>query len=484
MKKIKKLLTMLVAVVMVLAFNVTAFAGTITINNPAAGENYTAYKLFDVSASGDNYSYSTTNKNLMEALKDLKFSDNSTLSFTKAANEDRWYVSGLDNETEAAALAQYIHTNWETTFSSLLGDGIKAENNVINTGTGTGYYFVTSSLGSLCALNTLTETVTVNEKNTVPSITKKVKEDSANDWRDIATIDVIDTVYYQLTVNTGSNTDNLGTGIDDDYVITDALPEGITYNTGSVAIEGWKVDTDYTVNYNNQNNTLTITLLADGELGELGQNTNIVITYNAKVAANLAVDDAHVNNVTLTYKEQESKDSATVKTYGIGGTAEGATITKVEAGTTTPLEGVKFVLSKVDGETTKYATFDGNKYLTGWVDNISAATDLITDEDGHIFAYGLDAGTYILTETETLPGYNLLDDTITVVITENGDVTYEHTDNTQDNPGPSITIENATGVELPSTGGTGTTIIYIVGAAFVIGAGIVLVVRRRMSTDR
>ena len=42
------------------------------------------------------------------------------------------------------------------------------------------------------------------------------------------------------------------------------------------------------------------------------------------------------------------------------------------------------------------------------------------DDNGNIKAYGLDADTYILTETKTLPGYNLLNDTITVVIDENG----------------------------------------------------------------
>lgn len=187
-------------------------------------------------------------------------------------------------------------------------------------------------------------------------------------------------------------------------------------------------------------------------------------------------------------------DEAVVKTYDLGTTAEGTSaITKVD-GSETPvkLQGVKFVLSKTvtvpaegEGEpTTKtvYATFTNN-YLTGWVDSQDDATELVTDNSGNIKAYGLDADTYILTETETLPGYNLLNDTITVVIDENGNETYKLTSST-DEAKDQIEIVNEAGSQLPTTGGMGTTVLYIAGAVLVLGAGITLVVRRRMNSDQ
>ena len=186
-------------------------------------------------------------------------------------------------------------------------------------------------------------------------------------------------------------------------------------------------------------------------------------------------------------------DKAVVKTYDLGTTADGTpTITKVD-GSENPvkLQGVKFVLSKTvpaesEGEpTTKtvYATFDQNNYLIRWVDSQDDAIELVTDSNGNIKAYGLDADTYILTETETLPGYNLLNDTITVVIDESGNETYKLT-STDDTPMDKITVVNEAGSQLPTTGGMGTTVLYIAGAVLVLGAGITLVVRRRMNSDQ
>lgn len=210
-----------------------------------------------------------------------------------------------------------------------------------------------------------------------------------------------------------------------------------------------------------------------------------MITYEASAAANLPVDTNKVNTVTLAYNNYTMKDDASVITYDFGTDAEGnPTITKVDGSDgKTPLCGVKFVLSKGTGSDTVYAQFDDTGYLTGWTNNEEDATELVTDIYGGIYAYGLDADTYILTETETLPGYNLLADTITVMIAEDGTVTYKYT-NSSAEAGSTITVENKAGSLLPGTGGMGTTVIYIVGALLVICAGVVLVVRRRMNSDQ
>lgn len=501
MKLAKRFLTVGVALALTLGLNIPAFAATITVDKAVDGETYTAYKLFDVThgagADGnlntddDTYAYYTSSETLKNALEGA----NADLTFKKAEGTGNWYVSG---DVDAATLAAYINTNWDDTFKTLLtkaGAGTASNKRAsIDIGDETGYFFVDSSLGSLCILKTADANVTVEEKNSLPRITKTVQEDSTSRYVKTATIDgEVDTIYYKLTVNTGTGYAGLGTGVDSDYTITDVLPAGIAYNEGSIALPaGWTEYSeetktgDYTVSYAADTHTLTIVLKAS-KLAELGQNKDIEITYNADAKdddKNLTVGIGHKNTVTLKYKSQTMTDEAVVKTYDLGTTANGIpTITKVDGSGNTPLAGVKFVLSKTVNGATKYAAFTNN-YLTRWVDSQDDAIELVTDSKGNIKAEGLDADTYILTETETLPGYNLLDDTITVVIDEDGNETYKLTNNSTEEAKNTITVVNEAGSQLPTTGGMGTTVLYIAGAALVLGAGITLVVRRRMNSDQ
>lgn len=496
MKRMKKIFALLLAVVMMMGLGLTASAATITINNAADGETYTAYKLFDVSIARDedgtatSYSYYIENTEENSALITL-LDQTIGLDLTLSADGSRYNVNteldGTVFETDtgtmtAAALAEELLENIGSLTPAQ--DGVEASDEVATIdGLDEGYYFVDTTLGSLCILNTAGQTI--YEKNSTPHVTKAVQEDRTGAFGESATIDVTDTIHYQLIVNTGTNTNGTGTGIDGNYVIKDILPDGISYITDSISIDGWEIDTDYTIDPPTveNDNTLTITLLSTGKLGGLAQDTNITITYNAQAAANMSVDTPYTNTVTLTYKNQTSTDTASVQTYDIDGGAEGNTFIKVDATNDEPLEGVKFVLSKGTGAETRYAQFGADKYLTEWVTAQDEATELVTDGDGHIYAYGLDADTYILTETETLPGYNLLADTITVTISEEGVVTYKYTSDSEE-AGSTITVENETGSLLPSTGGMGTTLIYIAGAVLVIGAGVLLVVRRRMNAEQ
>lgn len=486
MKYTKKLLSLVLVLVLALALAVPGFAaqegsltgGSIAINNAVPKETYKAYQILYL----ESYN-AETGAFAYKANSEWASWLATQTSYVKI---DNGYVSWVDGAVAAdfakAALA-YANTltNPENEKSVTIQPvaTVTADSTTVNfSNLKLGYYLIDTSLGSLCSLDTTQPSVEIYEKNSTPTVTKAVKEDSTGGFGETATIDVVDTIYYQLTVNTGTNSHGAGTGVDDNYVITDVLPTGITYNTGSVTIDGWDLDEDYTVNYSGQ--TLTITLLAgEGkELSGLAQDTDFVITYDAKVTGtvNLGHSEGNVNNVTLKYQKQESTDSATVYTYSIGGTGEGAPFTKVDGkDKVTALKGVKFVLMSGD----KYATFDNGK-LTGWDGTEDGeASQLITDNDGHIYAYGLDAGTYTLKETATLPGYNLLADTITVVISENGSVTYDYIGDST-GPASTITVENNSGTELPSTGGMGTTIFYTLGGVLVVGAAILLVTKKRV----
>ena len=107
------------------------------------------------------------------------------------------------------------------------------------------------------------------------------------------------------------------------------------------------------------------------------------------------------------------------------------------------------------------------------------------EEDGKITFSGIAAGTYTLTETDTLNGYNLLDAPIIVTITPDVDDPSQATVAVSSGEGTAsgnvITIVNQSGTTLPSTGGMGTTIFYTIGAVLVLGAGVLMVTRRRMA---
>lgn len=154
---------------------------------------------------------------------------------------------------------------------------------------------------------------------------------------------------------------------------------------------------------------------------------------------------------------------------------------------------VKGTAEKYADVNTKYEEKTATK--TEYVD-ADVSIEMTTGEDGKISFKDLGAGTYTLTETVTPEGFNTLEP-IDIVISFRGPEVV----NTGDEPGfwamtwngESIEggetgifaqdVINNSGSLLPSTGGIGTTIFYVVGAILVIGAGVMLVVKKRMSRE-
>ncbi len=190
-------------------------------------------------------------------------------------------------------------------------------------------------------------------------------------------------------------------------------------------------------------------------------------------------------------------------------------VTKQDAATKAALANAKFVLSRDNDGTTEYAVLDSAYKITGWTtdehdatpgEGVTPATVLTSGADGTFKVIGLDQGEYSLTEIEQPSGYNLLEDSIDIEITadtENnqiwddfvaskalkaltisvGDTASATTTGTGDVETGIVnaTVYNNSGSTLPSTGGMGTTLFYVGGGALALGAGVLLVSKKRMA---
>lgn len=149
-----------------------------------------------------------------------------------------------------------------------------------------------------------------------------------------------------------------------------------------------------------------------------------------------------------------------------------------ESGHEQPLPGATFKLYKDTKDDRNLLTFDeknGDVYTYN-PNTKGTTTSLVSGDNGYIRLNGLSAGTYILEETKAPDGYNKLENTITIIVTKNGEakkITKDGEVVTQ------IDVKNNSGSLLPSTGGMGTTLIYLIGGALVLGSGFVLANKKR-----
>ena len=137
------------------------------------------------------------------------------------------------------------------------------------------------------------------------------------------------------------------------------------------------------------------------------------------------------------------------------------------------MPGAEFRLYKTVNGETYYAKFDANGLLTGWTTGATYAGVTMTSNDKtELVLNGLDAGTYYLEETKAPDGYNKLTDPVTVTITEDGKV--------NETANGTVYVSNNAGATLPSTGGMGTTLFYVIGGGLMVAAVVLLVTKKRM----
>lgn len=460
MKKIKKLVSLVLAMMMTMAMSLTAFAaekGTITVTNPIGNEEYTAYKIFDVVYSDTKDAYAYSIQDTSEWFAVIQGYGKISLQQVNGGSQ---YVATQNADFSAADFAKYLKDKTEGKTGIKLtkeGDVVKA------TGLDLGYYFVSSKNGALCNLTTTDPTATIRDKNDVP-FEKKDNKDS---------VEIGESVEYTIT---GKVPDT--TGFETyDYTIEDTMSEGLTFNfnTVNVTVGGEELAIGkYTLAQVGNGFKLTIKVkeLQD-KVGE-----KIEVKYNATVNE-AAVSKISQNEAKLTYSNDPTDSESKTTTPPVKETVYSAkvVINKFEKDKADKkLAGAKFVLKNGEG---KFYKYDETAKKVTWVEDQKDATEVTTNDEGAAEFKGLKDGAYKLVETAAPEGYNML--------TAPVDVTIAGGDATVDNLGALTTkadVANSTGSTLPETGGMGTTLFYALGGIMVLGAAVVMVVRRRMNASR
>lgn len=458
--KTTKILSVIMAIALLLSVATMAFAegttGSITVSNAANGETYTLYKLFDLSYSGNNYSY-TLNANWVNF-----FTGNgagAAYVTVEAGTNVVTFKDGAKAADLAAAAITYAKANNNVPH---VAQKTATDANLVFDNLDFGYYLVDSTMGALCALDTNAPNVTVEEKNTIPTITKQVQEDSTNAWGNQNDAAIGETVNYKATI----------TITDDVEIITmhDTMSAGLTFDeVTQITLNG---DVVANTNYNVKDGTdCTFEVVFDKDyITGLKANDQLVVEYTATVNEEAVIrGNGNINTAKITYGENStSSQEATTTTY-----VWDFDVFKY-TGSNEALAGATFTLTAKDGNTLKFTKND-NTYT---LDAAGTVTTFTTDTTGTMKFVGLDSGEYQLTETAAPTGYNKLAAPIAVTIATDGVVT---PDNQNDDKANTVLVENKTGSVLPNTGGIGTIIFYTIGGLLFVGALVLLIAKKRMS---
>ena len=482
MKCTRKLASLLLALVMVFALATTVFAsetvtppttGTITVANPVEGQTYTAYKIFDVVYDRNgNYSYTIDvlggNAWLVDVRYYAQWPDHGLVEHKVETPVEEKLFYTTNDKFSPADFAAYLKGKLDgDTLNKYTGYPLTKDGDVVSvSGLPLGYYFVASTTGALCNLTTTNPTVTIHDKNDMPFEKVADKTD----------VEVGQTVNYTVT---GKVPDYTGF-TSYTYKVSDTMSEGLTFNQDSikVTVGGADKTTDCAIEKNVDGNANSFTVTIPVKSYQIG--AEIKVTYSAvvneKAIAVVSKNEAKLiySNDPITGTTSES-EPVIVNVYTSKIVID--KVEKVAEGTTAKkLAGAEFVLYKektpgVPASAVYYKWNDTDKKVE-WVEYSDAPTVVTTDGNGAATFGGLAKGTYYLVETKAPAGYNKLEKPFEVEVT--GGTTLTELSVT-------AKVENSAGALLPSTGGMGTTVFYVLGAVLVMGAVVLLVTKKRMS---
>lgn len=521
MKVMKRFAGIVLALVMVLCLTAPALAaekdidlksgdGVIKVTNPAPEQTYKLYKIFDLSyGAGENganpaHTY-TVNADWEEFFKQ----DGIVGTYVDIDPQGyvTWHTETVDNkevpaDVEAFAKAALLWAEGSEEIKNADGTVTPAVEGHITkpvaeltadtaadptaenpdpradaitfSGLELGYYLISSTRGTLCALDSTNKTADVTEKNVKPTVEKDAVKMPDG---------IGDTVEYEVVIHAKKGAEK--------YVLHDTMTTGLKFN-GDVEV---KVNNEvvpagnYTVDTETTHCTFEV-IFNQSYLNTLtADNTDIVVSYTATVTAAAVTVDSITNTATLTFNNESTPEETLPDPAVI------------------PLYFFDLVKTNSDSIVINNAEFklydaeeNGNEVALIW-DAEANAYRPITDGEtggtivaGNVRIKGLGEGIYWLEETKQPDGYNRLTNRQKVDLTKgNLEATVrenKYVANTTDDPATEnvneeftnsgVQVINLTGAELPSTGGIGTTIFYIAGGALAVGAGILLVTKKRV----
>ena len=496
MKKFKKIFAAIAASALVAAMSFTSMAASITIKRgdaatvPGAASDtvqYTYYRVLKANIAGDNVSYYVDNETLKNAIV-----GNANLTalfdvheYTEDGNK-KWNVvpkkdyRGL-TETETKAAAEEIASAFDEIkgvvpqdpqnpeyFGTFYRDNGTGE--ASTTLPGDGYYLIVSSLGTKLAVQTAgSANIEINEKNEYPSLTKS---------RDKETASYGDKITYTVNVDIPASV-----AAEEDIVVVDTMSNGLTPFDGddednlldvTAKVEGSELTGDKAVTVLSQdNNVINIKIPAAAVTAYKGKE--VVLTYQAVLNNKAKTNEVETNTAHLEYANYKSLDSS------VDVTAYDFVLTKVD-GAKKDTSDPYIPAAAGNAEFTLWDSLTGGKQI---MVSLKSDTDntyrVLTNDETPTVIYaggsankhsatieGLAAGkTYYLQEEKAPTGYNKL--------TERKAITVEAKAAGENK----VDVENNAGIQLPSTGGMGTTVFAIVGLLVMAGAAVTLIIKKR-----
>ena len=483
MKKFRKLFAVLTASALVGAMSFTTmaaadiapttFAGSgsasIKVNLPALPEGSTAtntykvYRVFDATSDGENTNISyKLNANHTTAPAGFSVDEGGNVKYhdseaTTLSQDDINAIKAYVTDKDIVATVTTTATDKEFTLSNLPY----------------GYYYISTTTGTLVTVDSTNPNVTVQDKNEVPTLDKKITGVTAGsldaDGKK-ALAQVGTTVNYKATITIGKAAEG--------YVFHDDMSSGLALVMDSIKVDDNDddvaepvVDTDYTLSTNTADDTIYIEF-DDTYIGKLAKGTVITVSYDATVTSDALTYNSEdgKNTASLDYAHSTGISSTPIKETKVHNAQ--LTVKKIQPGDgpaeQKPLAGAGFVIKNEDG---KYYKYTENEAKVEWVDKIEDTIEYVSDVNGDVPAFtGLSDGKYTLVEKTTPAGYNTAEDFNFEIV--KGDYSVN-------NLVWNVPVLNEKGIELPSTGGMGTVAFAVVGLIVMAGAAITLIIKKR-----
>ena len=504
MKRMKRIMALMLAAIMMMAMSVTAFAAegatgthTLTVNvkstTPAQdlkGQTINLYKLFDVteSKSGEttNYAYTVNNTYKATLASVLKIGetakDEEYAAAVLALKDTEGAVQKFANDFTAEALTKKLSA---TANSGKIIEENKTSYTFENLAAGYYLVYVTGGKEIQSSLVTVDETTTtVNLKTEAPSITKTADKETA---------EIGQVVKYTVT---GAIPDTTGYS-EYVYKIHDELTKGLDFvndangtacEANSVKVTVAFTDTSLTVGGTTpttatldtaNNRKMSLDLSAWVRDNQANKGKEFTVTYYAKV--NKDAEVTNNNKASLEYGNNPDDTTTTTPSEAKTNTYP-LDINKIKKGSEEKLAGAKFRLysSEADAKANdeskaiKVSPVVAGSYV---VDPTSSTTEFesvndITGAGYNLRVNGLAEGTYYLVETQAPEGFNKLTDPIKVTITKDSDTNWNVKKNDIAEDDKIIDVENSTGSLLPSTGGRGAIVFAVIAALLVFGVAV------------